>query len=123
MEAASIAVEDIQDGILLISGGDDTVWPADWLVRGLVDRLRSSADSPDFECCTYDDAGHAITTPYRSTEQRHLGTREQLFGLRLTYGGTERGYADADADSWQRVLGFLDAHLASEERSTLTTPV
>jgi len=90
--AATIQVERTDAPVLLISGGEDPVWPARRLSEIAADRLREAGG--DVEHLTYDDAGHFVTPP-------SLPKDDPMFG------GTARGIAAADADAWPRALACL----------------
>ena len=98
-----IPVERIRGGILLITGADDqmgtTMHP-----RIIAERLRKNSFGYEFENYVYPDAGHQILQPY-------LPAGPRTEPGRFAFGGTAEGYARADADSWPRVLKFLDRML------------
>jgi dienelactone hydrolase len=91
--AATIRVEDTDAPVLLVSGGEDPVWPARRLSEVAAERLRE-ADHDAVEHLTYDDAGHFVTPPY--LPKNHSA-----------FGGTARGIATADADAWPTALASL----------------
>ncbi|WP_049927806.1 acyl-CoA thioester hydrolase/BAAT C-terminal domain-containing protein [Halopiger goleimassiliensis] len=88
---ASIPVEKIDGRVLLVSGGDDTLWPSADLHDVAADRLEEH-DHPNFEHLVYEDAGHYISPPYRPA----VGLTER--------GGTHEGAVEASHDHWQSVL-------------------
>jgi len=99
--AATIRVEETDAPVLLISGGEDPVWPARRLSEIAADRLREAGG--DVEHRTYDDAGHFVTPPY-------LPKNDPVFG------GSARGIAAADADAWPTALAFLRRGLTEDQR-------
>lgn len=108
LQAAAIPVERIEGEVLLISGEDDQMWPSTQLADVAYHRLRQ-ADRP-CEHQRYDGAGHLISYPYiptTVTEAVHPVT-----GRSSTFGGTPQATASANADSWPRVLEFLNRCLA-----------
>ena len=95
--AAVIPVERISGPLLLISGRDDQTWPSTYMSEQVVERFRRYSFSHPVTHLAYDDAGHAIGRPHFSTVNAR--------------GGTPEGNARARAQSWARMLEFLEAHL------------
>lgn len=97
---AAIPVERINGPILLVSGGNDLLWPSTYMAEQIVDRLSEAGSSHPVTHLYYEGAGHAIGRPFRPTT-----------GLSATpnfaLGGTPPAYAAAERDSWPRVLRFL----------------
>jgi nucleolar protein 56 len=75
----------------------------------VAERLRETDSDHRFEHHSYPGAGHAITVPYQPVTGRE--TTPFLPGVEMALGGTPGGYAEADADSWPRVLDVLDEGL------------
>ncbi|HEX5502286.1 MAG TPA: acyl-CoA thioester hydrolase/BAAT C-terminal domain-containing protein [Thermomicrobiales bacterium] len=108
---ATIPVERIGGPVLLVSGRDDAMWPSalfgDWVMA----RLRAHRRPyPDRHLC-YDEAGHQLGPPYAPTTLTN-GPRSAA-EVSYAYGGTAAGTAHACADSWPRVLQFLDRQFGS----------
>ena len=61
--AATIAVENINGPVMLISGGDDQLWPSARLSEVTMDRLRAHDHPFPYEHLRYEDAGHMIVVP------------------------------------------------------------
>jgi uncharacterized protein len=101
-EEAFIAVEEIEGPVLLVSGGDDLLWPSALMAERILERLEAH-DHPA-EHLSYPEAGHLILSPYLPT----WGS-EAFEGLAT--GGTPEANAEAAEDSWPRVLAFLEANL------------
>lgn len=113
--AASIPVENTDGPILLVSGGDDQMWPSRRFGNEIVTRLDEAGYDHPYDHLTYDGAGHVIATPYRpTTDDSEQGTF--LPGLPLSLGGNPAGTATAEADSWPKVLEYLDRGLRNETR-------
>lgn len=109
LEEAAIAVEQINGPVLLISGQDDQIWPSTEFSEIAMTRLRQNNHPYEYEHLAYEDAGHFIGVPYRPT-RGHFGIHP-LSGERYSAGGTPEGTAHASADSWGRVLSFLEDSL------------
>lgn len=98
---ATIPVERIDGPVLLISGGQDLLWPSDELSQAAMDRLVAHQHPYPHEHLTYPEAGHYIQTPYLP-----------ITAATVAYlGGTAAASAAACADSWPRVLHILSDRL------------
>jgi dienelactone hydrolase len=97
--AATIAVEETDGPVLLLSGTADGVWPAGRLSEIAVERLERENFEHPFEHRSYEGCGHLIGVPYAP-----------LSGVA---GGDvrARATAQAGADSWPAVLETLAAGL------------
>jgi dienelactone hydrolase len=104
VEKAAIPVRDIRADVMVISGVDDQMGPADVAGDMLLERLARTGHQGKRVHLKYPEAGHVINLPYMPTAQR-------LVPWRFAYGGTPAGYARADADSWTRLMEFLRASL------------
>lgn len=112
LEAASIPVEQSDAPILLVSGGDDQLWPSERLAEHAVARLERDDYQHPFAHVSYPGAGHGFRTPYLPTTERSL--RRFFLPKPITFGGTPAAIADADADAWRRVVDFFRRHLGRE---------
>ncbi|WP_114578655.1 acyl-CoA thioester hydrolase/BAAT C-terminal domain-containing protein [Saliphagus sp. LR7] len=63
-QAATVPVEGIDGPVLLISGGEDAIWPARRTAEMAIDRLERADFEYAYAHLTYDNAGHFITPPY-----------------------------------------------------------
>jgi dienelactone hydrolase len=106
LDIAAIPVENIQGPVLLISGEDDQFWPSARLSEIAIARIRQNNHPHEYEHLVYEDAGHFIGIPYWPT-RGHIYVHP-VSGVRYTAGGTPEGNAFASADSWPRVLAFLE---------------
>jgi dienelactone hydrolase len=103
--SALIPLERTKASFLLVSGGDDRVWPAQALARIAMRRLSG-------RCLhlNYASAGHGVGRapglPAAAT------VRNGAMGLQYALGGSRQGNAFSARDAWPRVLAFLRAHLA-----------
>ncbi|SEW22869.1 acyl-CoA thioester hydrolase/BAAT C-terminal domain-containing protein [Halobacterium jilantaiense] len=103
--AARLPVEAVAADVVLVSGGDDGVWPADQMAETLAVAMRDAAGRVTHH--EYADAGHSIFLPYHPTTERTVVERDD--GPNMVHGGTPTGSAAADRDSWQHTLDALDA--------------
>lgn len=110
LDEAAIPVERISGPVLLISGGDDQLWPSAELSQIAIDRLRQHNHPYPYEHLVYENAGHFIGPPYWPTGGD--GFTHPVSGVRFTAGGTPAADAHANADSWTRVLAFLEQNFS-----------
>lgn len=98
--AASVPVEKIEAPVLLISGTDDRLWPSTRLSEMAIGRLEANDHPFPHEHLRYEGAGHMIAPP---GYEPNAG-----WANRFELGGTPHANEVANADSWPKVLGFLD---------------
>jgi dienelactone hydrolase len=108
VDEASIAVERTDGPVLLVTGGDDQLWPAGRLSEIALERLDAADHEYEYEHCSYAEAGHLISVPYVPTAEFDMG------------GGTPRGTARAATDSWPTVLRYLERGLGDTEAADTT---
>lgn len=108
VEACAIGVERIRGVVLLVSAGDDRMWPCGPMSRVAEERLRRAGVT--CEHLHFADAGHAIAPPPfgPSTELVSPGP-----GVTFAMGGTPAATAAARATAWSRSIEFLREHLGS----------
>ena len=106
--AAQIPVENIQCPLLLVSAGDDRMWPSTRFSEQIIERLNNKR-SPIV--CTHFDyamAGHAISSSDH-TEELH-----PVVNLWFAFGGLPKANALAKIDSWHRTVEFFHRHLFAD---------
>ena len=108
LEAAAIAVENINGPVLMFSGTDDQMWPSLNLADLAVQRLAARNFPHPYEHVSYAGAGHFIRFPYSPPISAifHPVTR-----LMMALGGTPEANHIANLDSWRRCLSFLKKFL------------
>lgn len=104
--AASVPVERIEAPVLLISGTDDRLWPSTRFSEMAVERLKAHDDSFSCEHLRYEGAGHMIAPP--GYEPR------TSWASRFELGGSMDANEFANADSWTKVLDFLERSSSEE---------
>ncbi|HXT73100.1 MAG TPA: acyl-CoA thioester hydrolase/BAAT C-terminal domain-containing protein [Candidatus Angelobacter sp.] len=102
---AQIPVERTRGPILLISGGDDHVWPASQMAEMVCARLRAQNFAHSVEHLHYPKAGHELRYPFLPTSART--TRPGGFKFAISFGGTAEADAEAQKDAWRRTLSFF----------------
>lgn len=88
IDEATIKVENINGPILMLSGEDDTMWPATTMCNDIVERLKENDFKFTYEHIAYEDAGHTLNPEY-------------------LMGGTVEGNKIASTDSEERIFDFL----------------
>ena len=106
---AEIPVEKINGPILLISGGDDQLWPSDWLSEKVINRLEKNNHPYTYKHLNYPKAGHSFAVPTLPTTT----STETSFGenVILKLGGTPKDNAHAQMDAWQQIKEFFSEAL------------
>lgn len=99
-ERATIEVEHIDGPVLLVSGGQDTIWPSTELADRVIDRLERHDHPWEFDHCAYPEAGHTIRVPYRFGGNAPPDSEHR-------FGGTNATNAYASADAWYNALRYL----------------
>jgi dienelactone hydrolase len=108
--AAAIPVERIRGPIMLVSGGDDHLWPAAQMSEAIVTRLKQKHFAHQVEHLHYPHAGHMLRYPYLPTTARD-SRNAHLRGARFSFGGAASADAEAQSDSWRRAIEFLKTSL------------
>lgn len=103
--AAQIPVENIQCPLLLISAGDDRMWPSARFSEQIIERLKSQKSSIACTHFHYAMAGHAISSSDH-TEELH-----PIVNLWFAFGGTLEANASAKVDSWHQTVEFFHTYL------------
>ncbi len=110
VEKAAIPVERINGPVLLISGKDDQMWPSAYMSDMVMKRLSKYKHPFPFYHLSYEGAGHIIDIPYYPTTRLH--GMHPIAKTDYAYGGNAKDNAFASADSWPKVLQFLNKSLA-----------
>jgi dienelactone hydrolase len=112
--AAAIPVEKIQCPILLISGGDDQMWPSEIYANQILERLRKKDSKIEAVHLNYPNAGHGINIPNlpipTPTYYHPIGK------LWFSMGGSRKADAKASSESWEALVEFFHRHLNENQR-------
>ena len=107
LERAAIPVERTNGPVLLLSGEDDQFCPSGPLSEVAMERLAGQKHPYPYEHVSYRGAGHVFGMPpylpATVTKARHPHT-----GAVYLAGGNPKDNAFAAADSWARILRFLE---------------
>src|SRR5580693_3398117 len=110
VERAAIPVENIRGPLLLISGGDDHLWPAAEMSEAIIARLKRHGSSHASEHLHFAHAGHMLRYPHLPVTARD-SRNKHLRGARFSFGGTPAADAEAQAQAWRRAITFLRTNL------------
>lgn len=108
-EIAAIPAEQTRGPILLISGGDDKVWPASRMSEMIIGRLKSRSFRYYVEHLHYPGAGHSLRYPSMPTTARVSRSRGVKYPILL--GGNARADARAQEDAWRHTIAFFEKNL------------
>jgi dienelactone hydrolase len=112
LERVSIPVERIRGAVLLISAGEDGMWPGVAYGQVAADRLARSRHPFTFGHRVFGEAGHAIAgPPPPGPAAGDGGTTSPGPGVTFEMGGTVAATRAARAGAWQATVGFLGEHL------------
>jgi dienelactone hydrolase len=105
IEQAAIPVEKIRAPILLVSGTDDQIWPAEEFCAAIVARLKKARFPYEVKHLSNEKGGHSSCLPFLVTANRGM----------LIDGDPSGGSPQADARggyrSWAETMGFLHRYL------------
>jgi dienelactone hydrolase len=105
IEKAAIPVEKIRAPILLVSGTDDQIWPAEEFCAAILARLKKTGFPYEVKHVSIEGGGHSSGLPSLVTANR---------GLLIDgdpSGGSPRGDARGGYRSWAETIAFLHRHL------------
>jgi dienelactone hydrolase len=114
--AAAIPIEQTHAGVLLLSGGRDSMWPSSEMADNLVARSARCGANDQVVHLRYDDAGHSFIPWMPDTRHEVLGRianwfRLAGFGGMFELGGRRRANRRALDDAWPRAVTFLSDNL------------
>ncbi|KAJ8245533.1 hypothetical protein GJAV_G00271750 [Gymnothorax javanicus] len=117
-------VGNIKCPMMLIVGTDDQNWPSEECAQDMQRMMTEAGNAELLTVLSYPDAGHLIEPPYspliRASNFILQLTREKMIVL---WGGQPKPHADAQEDSWRKILGFLRLHLYQRDGSHMTPAV
>ena len=101
VEEAAIPVQRATGPVMLISGGDDRMWPADRMCRMVVDRMSRHGRAASVSHLNYPEAGHVLF-PYENVAPDGVPL-PMVFDL----GGSPEAAKAAHASAWKQVVQHL----------------
>ncbi|CAG5926774.1 unnamed protein product, partial [Menidia menidia] len=107
-----VKVGKISCPVMLVNGSDDQNWPAVETAADIEKMMQAAGNEHLLTRLDYPDAGHLIEPPFtphfRATNFILQTTKEKVV---LLWGGQTKPHADAQEDSWRKMLSFLQQHL------------
>jgi dienelactone hydrolase len=116
IEEATIPVENIRGPVLLVTGGDDQVWPSARFSKLIIERLARHNHYYAYKHLNYQEAGHFVCFPYALPSMPPMTMLSPIAGMYIAFGGTPKANAAAAIDSWSKILSFLRESLAPETK-------
>lgn len=104
-------MEDIHAPILLITGGDDQLWPSDLLCENVITRLKEHNHPYYYEHINFPNAGHSLGVPGLPTTQSVVTPFGK--GMKLLLGGNPKDNSQAQFEAWQKVKVFFTNYLST----------
>lgn len=111
--AAAIPVENIRCPLLLVSGGDDQMWPSDLYAQQIINRLEEYHSPIVCHHLHYPEAGHGINIPNLPIPGPTY--YHPISKLWFSMGGTRAADAKASRDSWKKITSFFQETLKPTE--------
>ena len=100
VDEAAIPIERATGPTLLISGGDDAVWPATRMCTMLTERMRAAGRDASVRHLSFPQAGHALFP----------GPSDQAaVPMQLDFGGSDESAEAAHMTAWPEVIQHLRA--------------
>lgn len=110
--AAEIPVEKIEGALMLISGGDDQMWPSSLFSQKIMQRLDEKNSSIIRTHLEYPLAGHQVNIPFLpSSESIYYHPHGKLW---FSMGGSPQQDDLASRDSWNKLIEFFKTNLFSK---------
>ncbi|XP_038667667.1 peroxisomal succinyl-coenzyme A thioesterase-like isoform X1 [Scyliorhinus canicula] len=115
-----VQVDKVQCPMMLICGQDDQNWPAPESAIEIQKIMKAAGKEHLLTSLSYPQAGHLIEPPYsphvrESKFKMHSANKT----VNVLWGGEAKPHADAQEDSWKRVLAFLGKHLVPQHSATI----
>nr|XP_020497981.1 bile acid-CoA:amino acid N-acyltransferase-like [Labrus bergylta] len=107
---SKVKVEDVACPLMYIEGMDDLSFSSKENVDLIKETLDTVGKSHLFTHLSYPGAGHLIEPPYAPNTRMSLW-RVKPNKLFVQWGGHHAQHAAAQADSWKKILDFMEKHL------------
>ena len=102
IEEIALPVEQLECPLLIISGGEDKIWPSALYAQQIMDRLAQKGSKIQRKSLVYPHAGHGMIAPYSGAVYHRVGKFWCLLG------GTAEENWQASENAWQEVFNFMD---------------
>ncbi|KAI4874654.1 hypothetical protein NFI96_031146 [Prochilodus magdalenae] len=98
--------------LLLVNGGDDQNWATAESAEDMERMMEKAGTQHLLKVLIYPGAGHLIEPPYTPHHRAsNIIVREGEDKVFMLWGGQTKPHADAQEDSWDKILAFLQQHL------------
>ena len=104
-----IPIERFNGNLLMICGAKDSLWPSCLMAEQIKARAQKGGH-PETQFLRYAEAGHGVMGAPLPAENRDMKRFAKL-------GGTAEANATARADSWPKIIVFLEASLGKAKAS------
>lgn len=101
-EPAKLPLPEVNAKVLLISGGDDQVWPSAMMANKWLEAFAKAGKAADIEHLHYPAAGHVIA-PNMPSDLNQF----EFNGRTVLLGGTPAANQQAMEESWQQIMIWL----------------
>lgn len=108
LQSAAIPVEKLKCSLLLVSAGDDQIWPSSLFAAEIKERLKNNHSKISIKTYDYPKAGHQIGIPFTPAETLFYHPETKLW---FSMGGTTQEDDRASRDSWRKTLVFFQNKL------------
>ncbi len=112
-QAAAIPVENLRCPLLIVSGGDDQMWPSDVYAKQILQRLEKANSQISCLHLHYPEAGHGINIPNLPIPGPVY--YHPIGKLWFSMGGTRTADAAASRDAWTKIVTFFHETLGEEQ--------
>ncbi|XP_071770141.2 peroxisomal succinyl-coenzyme A thioesterase-like [Centroberyx gerrardi] len=107
-----VDVGTIKCPLLLVCGDDDQSWATVESAEDIAKMMRAAGNEHLLTTVTYHNAGHLIEPPYTPlSNASNFIVQHRKQKVVLLWGGETKPHADAQEDSWEKILAFLRQHL------------
>lgn len=115
-----VPVDKIRCPLMIIYGEDDQNCPAAESADEIKKMMKAAGNDHLLTTISYPQTGHLIEPPYsphfRITKFKIRSVNKTV---RLLWGGTTKPHADAQEDSWKKILAYLEKHLVHEHPAVI----
>lgn len=116
VQAAAIRIENTDARFLLLSGGQDQIWPASEMSESVVARLSDLGRADQIEHLQFPLAGHSFMPWSPQIRWQRVGNAMNAVRLAgvgggLALGGSPKANREALTQGWSRTVAFLQSSL------------
>ncbi|WP_213581069.1 acyl-CoA thioester hydrolase/BAAT C-terminal domain-containing protein [Paenibacillus sp. J2TS4] len=101
----------MQGPIMLVSGGDDQLWPSSKFAEIVMEWLTCHHHPYKNIHLHYKDAGHFLCFPYTLPYMPPNVMLSPGGGMTVTFGGSDKANTRTALDAWPKMLDFLKQNL------------